>query len=84
MLKSTGQFEYFDIIVTNEDVKKNKPYPDCYNFAVEKLNVDPNYCIIVEDSEKGIESAKKSKVPNENIWVVDNSEVVNLKNFLIR
>lgn len=62
MLKSTGQFEYIDLLITNEDVKNNKPHPDCYNLAVERLNADPNYTLIVEDSPKGIQAAKNSKV----------------------
>lgn len=81
MLKSTGQFEYFDLIITNELVEKNKPYPDCYNLAVEKMDVDPSNCIIVEDSPKGIEAAKASVVPDSNIWIVQNSKMVNFKNY---
>jgi beta-phosphoglucomutase-like phosphatase (HAD superfamily) len=38
MLKSTGQLNYIDILVTNEDVLNNKPSPECYNFAINKLN----------------------------------------------
>jgi beta-phosphoglucomutase len=40
MLRVTGQLEYMDIVVANEDVVKNKPHPDCYNFAIEKLKAD--------------------------------------------
>lgn len=82
MLKHTGQIKYFDLILTNEDVKKNKPHPDCYDLAVSKLNANPNECIIVEDSAKGIQAAKSSSVPNSNIWIVKDSEEVTLTNFL--
>jgi len=81
MLKQTGQFEFFDFVVTNEDVKNNKPYPDCYNFAVNKLDALPSECIIVEDSPKGLEAAMSSVVPNCNIWKVNNSKEVTLKNY---
>lgn len=53
MLKSTGQLEMFDFIVTNEDVQKNKPNPDCYILAMSKLGFTKNECLIVEDSTKG-------------------------------
>lgn len=79
MLKSTGQIDFFDLIVTNEMVEKNKPHPDCYNFAVKTLEVDPKKCIIVEDSPKGIESAGLSIVPN--LWKVLNSKQVTLENY---
>lgn len=53
MLKSTGQLEMFDFIVTNEDVQNNKPSPDCYLLAMSKLGLTKNECLIVEDSTKG-------------------------------
>ncbi len=81
MLKSTGQFEHFNIIITNEDVENNKPHPDCYNLAVKKLDIKPNECIIIEDSPKGTQAAKSSVVPDSNIWNVKNSKEVTLKNF---
>lgn len=81
MLTRTGQIEYFDLIITNEDVIKNKPNPDCYNTAVERLNLKPMECVIVEDSPKGIEAAKLSVIPNSNIWIVKNSKEVTLENF---
>jgi beta-phosphoglucomutase len=79
MLKSTSQYEFMDLIITNEDVEKNKPHPDCYNLAVEKLGVDPQKVLIIEDSDKGFEAASGSVVPN--IWKVENCRQVNHTNF---
>lgn len=79
MLKKTGQIDFFDLIVTNQDVVKNKPYPDCYDFAVKTLGVDPSVCLCVEDSPKGIQAARESCVPN--LWVVSNPSEVNLENY---
>ena len=72
---------YFNMIVTNEDVENNKPHPDCYNLAVKKLDISPSDCIIVEDSPKGMQSAKSSIVPDSNIWNVKNTTEVTLENF---
>jgi beta-phosphoglucomutase len=80
MLKNTGQHQFMDLIVSNEDVKNNKPYPDCYNFAVAKLEVLPENCLCVEDSPKGIKAATDSCVPN--LWTVTNTNCVTLKNYL--
>lgn len=79
MLKKTGQLKFIDLIVSNGDVKKNKPYPDCYNFAVQKLKIDPTSCLCVEDSPKGIEAARLSYIPN--LWIVSNPSEVNLTNY---
>jgi len=76
MLKSTGQFKYMDIIITNEDVKKNKPYPDCYNLAIRKLEIDPQNVMCVEDSEKGIQAATASLAGH--LFVVNDTHEVNI------
>ena len=79
MLKKTGQIDFFDLIVSNQDVYRNKPHPDCYDFAVKTLGVDPSVCLCVEDSPKGIEAARSSCVPN--LWIVSNPSDVNLENY---
>lgn len=38
--------------------KTPKPKPDIYLFAAQQLNVDPNFCIAIEDSAHGINAAK--------------------------
>jgi beta-phosphoglucomutase len=80
MLKHTGQYDYIHLLVSNEDVERNKPYPDCYNYAMKKMKVDPSYCLCVEDSPKGIEAAEASDA--RMIWKVENSQQVTLKNYL--
>lgn len=80
MLRSTGQFKYMDLIVSNEDVQKNKPHPDCYNKAIRDLGVTPYMCVCVEDSEKGIEAAISSI--SGSLWVVKNTIEVTKENFI--
>lgn len=79
MLKLTGQLNYMDLVVSNEDVKNNKPSPDCYNLAIEKLSAFPDSTLCVEDSPKGIQSAKASLA--KNLWQVENSFQVTLENY---
>jgi len=79
MLESTGQLEFMDMVITNEDVKNNKPSPDCYNLAVKKLNINPEKTIIVEDSPKGIQSGVSSAV--KCVWKVSNSKDVTINNY---
>lgn len=47
-----------DALVGAEDVKRGKPHPDLFLLAAEKLGVPPSDCIVVEDSEVGIDAAK--------------------------
>ncbi len=47
----------FDHIVTGDEVEKGKPAPDIFLKAAEKLNVKPESCVALEDSENGIQAA---------------------------
>ena len=46
-----------DAIASSEDVQRGKPHPDLFLCAAKKLGVDPRNCIVVEDSDVGIEAA---------------------------
>jgi HAD superfamily hydrolase (TIGR01509 family) len=56
--------DQFDLVphalVTSEDVKRGKPHPDLFLAAATSLGVPPGQCIVVEDSDVGIESAKRA------------------------
>ena len=49
---------YFDFIIGGDQVNRNKPYPDIYNKAIEKLGT--SYNVVIEDSPTGILSGKAS------------------------
>jgi HAD superfamily hydrolase (TIGR01509 family) len=49
-----------DAIATSEDVERGKPHPDLFLYAARKLGVPPCRCIVVEDSDVGIEAAKNA------------------------
>jgi beta-phosphoglucomutase-like phosphatase (HAD superfamily) len=48
----------FDVVVTGDDVTKHKPDPQSYLIAAEKLDVSCSDCIVFEDAEIGVSSAK--------------------------
>ncbi len=60
MLKKSRLWEYFDLVLSNEDIDNPKPHPDIYLKAFEKLKVTPKECIIVEDAEHGKKAALAS------------------------
>ena len=62
ILAKTNLSKYFNIIITSEDCKNQKPHPDPYLKAIKELNVNPQDCIAFEDSEIGITSAKAAKI----------------------
>ncbi|PIP86854.1 HAD family hydrolase [Candidatus Campbellbacteria bacterium CG22_combo_CG10-13_8_21_14_all_36_13] len=78
MLKSAQIFDFFDLIIGNDEVKEPKPHPEMYLSAFKILNLKPDECIIVEDSPHGIESAKAS---GAKVFEVRGTEDVNLSLF---
>jgi len=57
-LKEVGIENLFEYIIGGDSVKRNKPYPDIYNKAIENLQTTKN--IIIEDSPTGIQAGKDS------------------------
>lgn len=57
LLASLGIAESFRTLVTADDVARNKPHPDGYLLAAERLGVRPDSCITIEDSPAGIAAA---------------------------
>lgn len=60
MLRILGVKDRFRIIVTSDDVKRSKPEPDSYRLAVQRLGVAPEYCVAIEDSATGVQSARQA------------------------
>lgn len=60
MLTAAGLIDFFDVIVTNQDVSHAKPHPEIYNTAMEKLNVTPENTLVVEDNPHGVAAATAS------------------------
>ncbi|MFA6973113.1 MAG: HAD family phosphatase [Parcubacteria group bacterium] len=58
ILSKFGLEKFFEIMVTADDVSNGKPHPEPYLATVEKLGEDPENCLVIEDSDNGIISAK--------------------------
>lgn len=56
-LQKAGLLDYFDTVVTRNDVDRPKPHPEPYLLAARRLGVDPAQAIAVEDSYAGVRSA---------------------------
>ena len=63
ILGSNGIMSLFDHLVFAKDVKRSKPYPDIFLKACSDLNILPENCLVLEDSEAGIEAASRAGIP---------------------
>lgn len=60
MLLRKGLLEFFDYFISNQEVKHHKPNPEIYLKCVDRANVSPYECMIMEDSPIGREAAMNS------------------------
>jgi len=58
ILKTLGVFEYFEVVISGEEVVRSKPAPDIFLRVAELLKEHPSNCIVIEDSEHGVKAAK--------------------------
>ena len=55
--------EYFDYIITKDDVVLKKPNPEVYKKILEKFNIeDLTKCVVIEDLLTGILAAKNANL----------------------
>lgn len=50
----------FETIVTLNDVEFGKPAPDLFLLAAERMGIPPSECIVYEDSDLGLEAARRA------------------------
>lgn len=66
-LHHAGIAPYSEIIVSEEMISQGKPAPDVYLKTAEKLGVEPQNCLVVEDSLNGVRSAYRA---NTNVVMI--------------
>jgi HAD superfamily hydrolase (TIGR01509 family) len=81
VLSKLDIIEYFDLIISNEDVDHCKPHPEIYWKAISKLSFLPEETLIVEDSPYGLLAANRS---GANIYRVKSPKEVTYANLQSR
>jgi HAD superfamily hydrolase (TIGR01509 family) len=94
VLSRLNIIQFFDLILSNEDVGNSKPHPEMYWKAISYMNLLPDETLIVEDSPFGLLAAEKSgshilrvKSPSDINYsdIIDNIKIINknkkFKNF---
>lgn len=57
-LQCVGLSDWFDEVVTADEVANGKPAPDIYLEAASRLGVPPIHCLALEDAQAGIVAAQ--------------------------
>lgn len=53
----SGTQDWFEVIAAGDIVPSKKPAPDIYQYALEKMGLNPADCLAFEDSENGLRSS---------------------------
>ena len=81
MLEKANLLQYFDFFISNQDIINPKPHPEMYINAMNRFQLSPNECLILEDNENGIKAALASKA---HLLKIDTVEDVNYQNIMNR
>ena len=57
-LEILGLKDYFDILVSTEDVQHPKPHPETFLKCAERMGVNPEVCQVFEDGALGMQAAE--------------------------
>ena len=57
-LEVIGMSNYFDVIVSCDDVNKFKPHPETFLKAATQMNIAPKDCLVFEDGDLGVDAAR--------------------------
>ena len=60
LTQSLGISSYFQSIISDEDVTEGKPSPQVFQLAAQKLEAEPENCIVIEDAITGVTAAKRA------------------------
>lgn len=69
-LKNGGVEQYFDAVVSGQEVEHGKPAPDIFLLAAERIGIDIKDCYVFEDAFNGVEAglasgAKTIMIPDQ-------------------
>jgi len=59
-LKKAGIYDYFNVIITADDVARGKPDPETFFLAAKGLGADPRGCVVIGGSINDVLAAKSA------------------------
>jgi HAD superfamily hydrolase (TIGR01509 family) len=51
------KLEWFDVVITGDDVNRKKPDPQIYSLAAARLGLEPARCVVFEDAPVGVQAS---------------------------
>lgn len=60
VMEKNGLNDFFDVVTTGDEVPFNKPDPDIFILSADKLAIERNNCLVIEDSPAGVTAAHRA------------------------
>ncbi len=86
-LERTGILNFFDNVISSEQVKRGKGFPDIYLKAISHTNYNARDCVVFEDILQGVKGAKLGEFYVCGVFdeesKIDHSEMKSIANLFI-
>jgi HAD superfamily hydrolase (TIGR01509 family) len=63
ILQNAGELDKFMAIIGSDTVPAIKPAPDLFLAMLERLDLEPSECLVIEDAEKGMQASIAAGIP---------------------
>lgn len=83
MMERSNLISYLDFFLSNQDVTKGKPDPEIYHVAIDRLGLQAEECLIIEDNQNGIRAAKAAGGHVMQVDTVYDVNYANIKKFIL-
>lgn len=67
ILNQIGIRDWFDTLVSADQVERHKPNPDVFLEAARRIGVEPQYCLVYEDTDPGLEAARRAGMAHVDV-----------------
>jgi HAD superfamily hydrolase (TIGR01509 family) len=74
--------QYFDFMLSNQDVSRPKPEPEIYITAMARADAQPDECVVVEDNQHGIQAALSAGAHVLRVESVSDVEYSRIRSFI--
>lgn len=75
VLVHLGIREWFDAVVTSEDVVNQKPAPDIFVEAARRIGVEPRHCRAFEDTDLGMQAIRSAGMDAVDVRTLRESDL---------
>ncbi|MBF1999297.1 MAG: HAD family hydrolase [Synechococcales cyanobacterium M58_A2018_015] len=53
---------WFEVIAAGDVVPAKKPAPDIYHYVLQAMQIEPQHCLVIEDSQHGLQAASQANL----------------------